>query len=74
MTEPPGVSMVNACVNVLPALVIVCDPRPAKTNGPAPLKVMPVPLTQLPYIEGEPASDNVIVFAVREDISTVPML
>ena len=48
VTEPPGVLIVNGCVNVLPALVIVWLPRPAKVIVPVPVSVVPVPLIQLP--------------------------
>ena len=49
VTDPPGVLMVNGCVNVAaPALVIVCDPRPANKIVPVPENEHPDPLIQLP--------------------------
>ena len=48
VTDPLGVLIVNNCVNVLLALVIVWLPRPEKINVPEPDSVVPVPLTQLP--------------------------
>ena len=48
VTDPPGVTKVMGCVNVFPALVSVCAPRPANDTAPVPLIVVPVPLIQLP--------------------------
>ena len=48
VTDPPGVLIVIACVNVRPALVIVWLPRPANVIAPVPVNVVPVPLIQLP--------------------------
>ena len=48
VTDPLGVFTVKFCVNVLPALVIVWLPRPAKVSVPVPVMVVPVPLIQFP--------------------------
>jgi len=49
VTDPPGVLIVNACVNAAaPALVMVCDPRPANVIAPVPVNEHPDPLIQLP--------------------------
>lgn len=49
VTDPPGVLMMNPGANVLVALVIVCEPRPANVNWPVPVGLFKaVPLIQLP--------------------------
>ena len=48
VTDPPGVLTVNGCVKVIPALVTVWLPRPARVTIPDPDRVVPVPLIQLP--------------------------
>ncbi len=48
VNEPPGLFKSMPCVNVLPALVMVCDVRPANIGFPVPVSVVPVPLIQLP--------------------------
>jgi hypothetical protein len=49
VSVPPKLLRISCWVNVTPLLVIDCDPRFANVSAAVPLRVVPVPLSQLPY-------------------------
>jgi hypothetical protein len=76
-TDPPGVSIVIEAVQVFPADVMPCVVRPAKVirHDDVIENVVPEPLIQLPYTEKAVGDAAIlIVFAVLNDISIVPIL